>query len=60
MTEEMIEQAYQMLNEYPKVTPLLVMRRLGINADMANAVCARVWLRQHLEARKLAKEIIGS
>lgn len=60
MNEELIEKAYLMLLEYPKITPLLVMRRFGINSEMAKEVCAKVWLRQHLEARKMAKEIIGS
>jgi hypothetical protein len=58
MIDELIEQAWQILNISQRVTPPLLMRKLKIDGDMAGKICSIVWLRQHLEARQLAKEFL--
>ena len=47
------EQAYQMLNEFRKINPTLLMRRFKLNHETALLICEKVWLRQHIETRKL-------
>lgn len=57
MNETLEDKAYQCLNEFRRVTPCLFMRRFSLSLDGATKLCAKIWLRQHLEARKLAKEV---
>lgn len=51
------EEMEKILVEFNGVSPLVVMRRLKVSLDMAKDLCQKVWLRQHLEARKLAKDL---
>jgi hypothetical protein len=57
MMEEYIEKAYLLLKVFPKITPALIMRKFKVTLEAANKICARVWLRQHKEARAAAAEI---
>jgi hypothetical protein len=49
--------AYALLNEFRRITIPLLMRRFKLNAESSTKLCHKLWLRQHLEARKYAKEL---
>lgn len=53
MKEEYEEKAYQMLTEFRKINPPLLMRRFKLTYNESLLICQKVWLRQHVEARKL-------
>ena len=53
------EKIVEYFKEYRKTTPALIMRKFQVSAEFANKICYSIWLTQHLEARKLAKEING-
>ncbi len=58
MLENLEELAYQYCNEnFFRPTITLLMRKFKINFEAAEKLSAKVRLRNHLEARKLAKEI---
>lgn len=57
MIETLAENAYILLDIHYRITPPFLMRKFNITDDIAKKICTIVWLRQHLEARKLAKEI---
>lgn len=56
MFENYEEKAFSFLKEFRRITPFLIMRRFHLKYDAALKICCKVWLRQHLEARKLTKE----
>lgn len=57
MFEHYEEKAWELSLIMKRISPFLFMRKFGLCANAANKLCAKIWLRQHLEARKLAKEI---
>ena len=56
---EYLEAAYLILNEpgIKKVSVPLLMRRFKLGWDAAEKLAAQVRLKQHLEGRRLAKEL---
>ena len=59
MMENIEEEAYKLLSKFKRITPVFLMKKFHLNPDCANVLCQKIWLRQHLEARKLAKELEG-
>ena len=57
MIEKYIEEAWDLLKEYRQITPVFIMRKFQLSRKMATIVCQKIWLRQHLEARALAKDL---
>jgi len=57
MNENLEKEAFKLLSVFRKITPVFLMRRFKLNYDMANKICSRVALRQHLEIRKFVKEL---
>jgi hypothetical protein len=56
MNENLEEEAFKLMNAFRKITPILLMRKFKLNAEMANKLCDKISLRQHLEMRKFVKE----
>jgi hypothetical protein len=57
MFENLDEKAYQVACSNRKISPLMFMRKFKLNIEAATELCQKVWLRQHLEARKLAASL---
>lgn len=57
MIEEYIEKAWELLNEFKRITPILVARKFKLEMKFAQKVCEQVWLRQNREAREAAMEL---
>ena len=57
MNETLEEKAYAYLEFHRKITPTFLIFKLKLSDDAANKLCGKIQLRQHLEARKLAKQI---
>lgn len=57
MESELTKRAYEISKGFRRVSPALFMRKLKLSWDGAFKVCCKVWLKQHLEARELAKKI---
>ena len=55
--DKMVDICYDMLEEYTRISVILVMKKLRINEEMAKKICCKVWLRQHLNGKKLARDI---
>ena len=51
------KEAYDLLNQCIRISPLFLMRKFKLTYAKSYEICLRVWLRQHLEARMLAKNI---
>jgi hypothetical protein len=56
MNENIEEEAYKLMSVFRRITPIFLMRKFKLNADMANKICDKIALRKHLEMRKFVKE----
>jgi hypothetical protein len=54
MLEEYVEKAWEMLKEFPRISPQLIARKFKLDLNYARRVCEQVWLRQHNEAKLAA------
>jgi hypothetical protein len=57
MVDNLEESVYGLLDEFRRVTPLLVMRRFKVSGQCAQKLCYKVWNRQALEAREYMKAL---
>jgi hypothetical protein len=55
--KDLLEEAFKLLKQFGRVTPPLLMRRFKITWNYASKLRDKVNLRQHNEARELAKRI---
>jgi ribosomal protein S25 len=55
--EDLSDRAYTELKKFKKISTILVMKKYQLNEDAARKICQNVWLRQHIEAREMAKGI---
>lgn len=55
--DEITNKAYELTQIHRRITPALLMRVMQINGDMAYKMCLKIWLRQHVEARKYVREM---
>lgn len=55
--ENLEEEIYQLALKHPRITPPLIMRKFKITYGKAKELRAKVFLRNHLEARQMAKDI---
>jgi len=56
MIENLEEEAWKLMQIFRKITPVLVVRKLNINFDLAKKICDKLAFRQHLEMRKYVKD----
>lgn len=56
MFENYENEALDLLKQFKRISPFLIMRKFKLSHEAANKICQKIWLRQHLEARKLMKD----
>jgi|GEM_PF-5197281 len=56
MNENLEEEAFKLLSVFRRISPIFLMRRFKINFEMAEKICSRIALRQHLDIRKFVKD----
>lgn len=56
MNENLEEEAFKLLSVFRKITPVFLMKKFGINHDMAVKIRDKIALRQHREIRKFVKD----
>lgn len=57
MFEHYEEKAWEFAKTMKRISPICLMRKYHLNIDIAKKLCSKIWLRQHLEGRKFAKEV---
>lgn len=55
--EHLEEEAYRLSFIYPRLSTCLLMRKFKINYETAKSLRGKVFLRNHLEARRMAKDM---
>lgn len=60
MMEIYEQKAWNLLKDFRRITPALLMRRFKIKGEFASKICQKIWLRQHAEARMAASKIYDS
>lgn len=55
--EDLEEQAYEIAKQHLRISPHFFMRKFKLNYESAKDLCNRIRLRQHLEARRMHKEM---
>jgi len=60
--DEIIDQLairlYEKLKHHRKITTCLVQRNAQVDADMAFRICVKIWRMTHVDARKMAEEVV--
>lgn len=56
MEENLISQVFEISKHCKKISPFFLMRKFKINYECAVKICNKISLRNHLEAKELAKK----
>lgn len=59
MENELENKIFEFCSNLKKISPFLLMRKFKLNYDTANKICSKIWLKNHLEARNLARQVEG-
>ncbi len=51
------DKAFTDLASFKKISPILIMKKYHLSEDLAKKICQNVWLRQHKEAREMARSV---
>jgi len=54
---QMIELVYKEIGQFRKISCILIMKKFKLSEDISQYICQKIWLRNHLEARKMAKDL---
>jgi hypothetical protein len=57
MENELENKIFEFCANLMKISPLMLMRKFKLNYDAANKICRKIWLKNHIEARKLSRQI---
>lgn len=60
MIKNIEDEAFEYLKSFRRISPVFLMRKFKLTYKMAINVCQKIYLRQHVEARKLSRELQGS
>lgn len=52
---QMIDRIYNETYNLSRISPIFISKKYGLNDEIAQKICQRIWLRNHNEARELAK-----
>lgn len=55
--EKMIELVYNKIGHFKKISPMLVMKKFKLSEEIAKIICQKIWLINHIEAKRLAKDV---
>ncbi len=54
-SSHIVDMVIRDLGHFRKISHFLIMKKFGLDEDLSKIICQKVWLKQHLEARELAK-----
>ena len=56
MHENLEEEAFKLMSVFRRISPVFLMKKFGINYDMAVKIRDKICLRQHREIRKFVRD----
>lgn len=51
------QKSWDLLGEFTRITPHIIMRRFKLTMDFAKILCQKIWVRQNKEARELQSKL---
>lgn len=58
--KNLLDRAWEISQEYRKITPAFIVRKLKVNFDVAEVICQKIWLRRNREGREAARMFLDS